>query len=179
MKTNRKSHIVIGLLIIFAGLSTTLAYFSASKEVRNIITTGSVSLEIIELDEKGEPYPSEGYFSIMPGQEITKDVKVINTGNHPIWLRVDVKKVFANKNLETKLINLNINEKDWAYQDGFFVYRKQLKPLETTESLFDTVFFSPVMGNNYKNELFSINIKAQAVQSEYNGSSINEIKSWK
>ena len=174
----KKINYILLILIVSTVYLSTLSYFTASKRVKNIITTGSVDLEIIETDEKGNPFPSSGIFNVLPASTITKDVKVKNTGLHPMWIRVAVEINFLDNTLDESVVSLNYNNQDWIYKDNYFYYNKILYPNKTTESLFDTVNFKETMGNEYKNASLIINIHADGVQSEFNGDEVTKIK-WK
>ena len=155
----------------------TIAYFTASQRVKNIITTGSVSLDIIETDEKGNTFPLEGIKGVVPGSKITKDVKIHNSGENAMWIKVSINVYFAN-DLDNSVVDLNYNEKDWVFKDGFYHYKYILEPNKLTSSIFDTVYFKDTMDNQYKREKLFIDIEAYGVQSEHNGSTFETISGW-
>lgn len=172
-----KNKLVILLLSVVA-LSGSLAYFSAKTDVENIITTGSVDVEIIELDENDDVQTEMEHDRVMPGEEIVKKVRFKNTGNNPSWLRVKVESEFENDNLSDEVVSINFNSENWEEKDGYYYYTEQLEPDSDTSQLFDTIRFSTEMGNEYQNQSMTLKVTAEAVQSEFNGDSVFEVSSW-
>lgn len=168
----KKKFIMISLLLTLFSILTfsSLAYFTSQESVRNIITTGSIELQIVELGEDGLTFPLEGVNRIMPGSKVIKNVSIKNSGKNAMWLRVKpVKNFVNNEELDTEVTILDFNMTDWIEKDGWYYYNKILNPTLLTEELFNSVEFKEVeMGNEYQNSVFTIDIIAQAVQSENN-----------
>ena len=81
VKSGMKKRMLTAALALccLAVLATgTLAYFTAEETAQNVITMGSLKMELVELDEKGEPW--EDVENIVPGMEVTKEAFVKNTG---------------------------------------------------------------------------------------------------
>ena len=171
-------------LCCLAVLATgTLAYFTAEETAQNVITMGALKMDLVELDEKGEPW--EDVENIVPGMEVTKEAFVKNTGTVDFYTRVKITKTFVpaqgeeKPELNTKLVRLDINEKYWEPgNDGFYYYKKPVAPGEETKPLFTTVTFSTEMGNEYQNVKVKIDLDAQAVQSRNNGDSATKATGW-
>ena len=186
VKSGMKKRMLTAALALccLAVLATgTLAYFTAEETAQNVITMGSLKMELVELDEKGEPW--EDVENIVPGMEVTKEAFVKNTGTVDFYTRVKITKTFVpaqgeeKPELNTKLVRLDINEKYWEPgNDGFYYYKKPVAPGEKTEPLFTTVTFSTKMGNEYQNVKVIIDLDAQAVQSRNNGESALEATGW-
>ena len=186
VKSGMKKRMLTAALALccLAVLATgTLAYFTAEETAQNVITMGSLKMELVELDEKGEPW--EDVENIVPGMEVTKEAFVKNTGTVDFYTRVKITKTFVpaqgeeKPELNTKLVRLDINEKYWEPgNDGFYYYKKPVAPGEETKPLFTTVTFSTEMGNEYQNVKVIIDLDAQAVQSRNNGESALEATGW-
>lgn len=186
VKSGMKKRMLTAALALccLAVLATgTLAYFTAEETAQNVITMGSLKMELVELDEKGEPW--EDVENIVPGMEVTKEAFVKNTGTVDFYTRVKITKTFVpaqgeeKPELNTKLVRLDINEKYWEPgNDGFYYYKKPVAPGEETKPLFTTVTFSTEMGNEYQNVKVKIDLDAQAVQSRNNGDSATKATGW-
>lgn len=184
---NKWKTLAISLLIccLAVGASTTLAYYTASEQAHNVITSGGIDIALQEYVDAGdELVPFEDVDGVMPGMEVSKIVQVENTGASEAWIRVRVDKAIRlaenveNFTPDLALLVLNIDEENWTEQDGYYYYNRALKPGETTEPLFTTVTFEPEMGNDYMNARVEITVRAQAVQSRNNGDSPMTAVGW-
>lgn len=186
VKSGMKKRMLTAALALccLAVLATgTLAYFTAEETAQNVITMGSLKMELVELNEEGKPWTNVE--NIVPGMEVTKEAFVKNTGTVDFYTRVKITKRFVNEQgdelpkLDTGLVELDLGE-DWERdEDGFYYYyKKPVAPGEKTEPLFTTVTFSTKMGNEYQNVKVIIDLDAQAVQSRNNGESALEATGW-
>ena len=185
VKSGMKKRMLTAALALccLAVLATgTLAYFTAEETAQNVITMGSLKMELVELNEDGKPW--EDVENIVPGMEVTKKAYVENNGTVYFYTRVKITKSFVNEqgeklpDLNTDLVELDLGE-DWELdEDGFYYYEESVKPGEETEPLFTTVTFSTKMGNEYQNVKVIIDLDAQAVQSRNNGESALEATGW-
>lgn len=103
MKARQKlailSVVVLALSLIAYG---TVAYFTAEGTAHNVVTMGSVKIELHDetLTEDGEirdfnavyPGGQGGKLGVMPATTHSKIVSVENTGTNPCWVRVQVQK---------------------------------------------------------------------------------------
>ena len=186
VKSGMKKRMLTAALALccLAVLATgTLAYFTAEETAKNVITMGSLKMELVELNEEGKPWTNVE--NIVPGMEVTKEAFVKNTGTVDFYTRVKITKTFVpaqgegKPELNTKLVRLDINEKYWEPgNDGFYYYKKPVAPGEETKPLFTTVTFSTEMGNEYQNVKVIIDLDAQAVQSRNNGDSATKATGW-
>jgi len=172
------------LAILTAG---TLAYFTAEERAHNVITTGSIQIELMETtdqkDAYGNPLPFENMSGIMPGERVSKIVQVKNTGANPAYVRVRVDKSIqlaggVNETADAGLISLDYNTADWAEQGGYYYYKKTLAPGAMTAPLFEHVSFSGSMDDLYQECTVDVDIRAFAVQSENNGADVFRAKGW-
>lgn len=177
---------VVAILAIFLAIlaAGTWAYFTASEQVHNVITTGSVDITLHEWADEDKTEPFEDLTGIMPGRQVTKIPEVENSGENPVFVRVKLTKAIIKAEGavegETELdkVHLDINTTDWAEQDGFYYYKKVLQPGKTTEPLFTTVTFDTEMGNQYQGSTVTVDIEAQAVQFANNGTDPLTAKGW-
>ena len=186
VKSGMKKRMLTAALALccLAVLATgTLAYFTAEETAQNVITMGSLKMELVELNEEGKPWTNVE--NIVPGMEVTKKAYVENNGSVYFYTRVMITKTFVPAQgdempeLDTDLVRLDINEKYWEPgNDGFYYYKKPVAPGEKTEPLFTTVTFSTEMGNEYQNVKVIIDLDAQAVQSRNNGDSATKATGW-
>ena len=177
--------------------SGTLAYFTAQETAHNVITSGGVAIQLIELSDNGGDGLTywRDVEGVMPGAEISKIVIVRNTGASEAWVRVKVDKtvILANKdkgNPEVMKLYNNNGDSEWIEQDGYegtfwiehdgyYYYKNPLAPGDETPALFTTVTFDAVkMDNDYQSCKAYIDVKADAVQVANNGTSALTATGW-
>ena len=163
--------------------SGTVAYFTAQETAYNVITTGTLSMRLVEEGADGKPFPKEGITGILPNMEVTKKVYVENTGDVDMYVRIALDQKIESLSdpaaqLNFEHISLDINTADWTKQGDYYYYKKALKPGEATEPLFTTVSFDAKMGNEYMNARVRIDVDAQAVQSKNNTDSPLTAAGW-
>ncbi len=174
--------IVICLTIAVSG---TLAYFTFEDTAHNVITSGGVSIEVVEkrkgTDGAEIAFPTDGIKGVMPGTEVSKIVSVKNNGNSEAWVRVKVNATIKSAKDEGELpsdvMTYEIG-KGWDEKDGYYYYQDKVPAGESTSILFDTVKFDPEMGNEYQNCRANIVISAQAVQTANNGTTVMDAQGW-
>lgn len=179
----RRRILIISLAVcVMAVLATgTVAFFTADETAYNAITTGELSMDLVEETTDGEPWPEEGISGVMPGTAVDKIAYVVNDGNVDFYARAEISMKMTDpdgKELSTQYISLDINTKDWTEKDGFYYYNYIVKPGEQTKPLFTTVTFDTAMDNPYMNARVEIDIHAQAVQSKNNGTSALDAIGW-
>ena len=165
--------------------SGTLAYFTDSVQVHNVITSGEVDIALVETTidklDGGKPTKFENVSGVMPGMTISKIAQVSNTGESEAYVRVAVQKdinLASTGEANTALISIDFNDKDWTYQDGFYYYNKALKPGELTVPLFTKVTFHESMDNLYQGSSVGIDVAAYATQVANNGNSPLTAQGW-
>ena len=193
---NLGSPIIISILLLFVTViffsAQTYAYFFDNESTgSNQIKTGSANVEILEVQN-----PDDGEVSnttplkFLPGARIHKDIKIVNSGELPIYARIKIEKTIINteNNIPDdweNLISCNFNPDDpststienyWIYLDGYYYYYNQITPSTITASLFDEIYFSEAMGNEFTNTMLEFKIICQAVQA--NGNSDNPLTAW-
>lgn len=168
----------------------TLAYYTASETAENVITSGNVGIELLEWADADrtisyeEMYPDNIVTDVMPGTDVTKVVEVKNSGDNPVWVRVSVdKQIIMDEQMDEKadtgLMTMDFDTDNWTVgNDGYYYYTKPLEAGKTTESLFAAVAFDPAMDNTYQNCKAKVEVKAYAVQTANNGTTVEEAKGW-
>ncbi len=171
--------------------SGTMAYFTSEDTAHNVITSGSVNIEVVEKTRRDDgvlvDFPEEGITGVMPGTDVSKLVSVENTGASEAWIRLWVESSI--RDTEGAALPLAIPEAgpvmtyevgaNWIQgEDGYYYYTLPVASGESTELLFDAVAFSPEMGNEYQGCTANIVIAAQAVQSANNGENVWEAQGW-
>ena len=189
----KKRHIKSKLLVLSAiavivALSAygSIAYFTVEDTARNVITAGNVKIELQEtmLTPDGENIvPFEDQIGVMPGCEVSKIVRVKNTGEQPSWIRVSVEKAIelaegVEGEVDLSLVSFDLNTKKWIERDSFFYYTEVLEPGQTTEPLFTSVAFSKTMSNLYQDGHAILTVCAYGVQTVHNGNAVLEAAGW-
>lgn len=181
-RVKRRIALIAAVMCIIAVVATgTLAYFTAEETAYNVITTGVLSMDLVEETTGGKPFPEEGVSGVMPGEAIDKIVYVVNDGGVDMYVRIAIDKEITGENgreLNFENITLDINTAKWTEKDGFYYYNSVLEPGEQTEPLFTAVTFGAELGNEYMNARVQIDVNAQAVQSRNNGGNALEATGW-
>ena len=190
MKKKMALAAVIILLLSVAGYGT-YAYLTASTTAKNVITAGTVKIELTEVSDELEVSKSLGsdepYAYVMPNTEKPGHVVVKNIGGNDCYVRVKLVPAISSAtetSLKTDKIGLVLNTDDWVKDDdNYWRYTKKLASGESTSNLLTSVLFDKSMGNEYQNSVIHISISAQAVQAAHNDynpetGSVNDIQGW-
>ncbi|MBQ2888470.1 MAG: hypothetical protein IJE29_06080 [Firmicutes bacterium] len=198
--------LVAAVLSLTAAVSGTLAYFNDSVTAHNVITTGGVSIELIEntKNDNGAAiiWPKQGLNGIMPGTSASKIVSVRNNGQADAWIRVGVDIAISesgdpitNPTIKCLPLTITVDGRDvdvvsysvdgdkWLRGgDGYYYYKTPVAANSSTENLFEEVIFAKEMGNEYQNCTVYIDVTAQAVQAANNaipeGGDVTGVQGW-
>lgn len=188
----KKKVLFIAAILICLSLITggTLAYYTTSDAARNVITSGSVEINVVEqqlVNGTLQSYPNQP-IQVMPAATVSKIVSVQSTGQ-AAWIRANYTLTVydaAGKEMEipadelAKVIVINTDTTNWTLKDGWWYYGTALKNGETTTPLFESVTFSgPNMDNKYQGSTVEINVIAEAVQKANNGDTVEEALGWR
>ena len=177
---------VVAICLSLLAYSTS-AYFTTEKTATNVITSGNIDIQLQETAmQNGEEVlfeQSQEKINVMPSQTVSKIVRVENTGTNAAYVRISVSKSIAlaegvHGTPDVDLLKLDFDSENWTAKDGYYYYNRPLAPGELTEPLFNSVTFSPSMGNMYQNSTAIIEVKAQATQVKNNGASVFEAAGW-
>ena len=181
----RRNTVLVAALALIVALAAygTVAMFSGEAHVTNVITTGSVDIDLIETNKDGEPWTSEDGKNVMPGTSVVKKVEVKNIGESPAWVRVQVETTITDPNkkpLDAGVVSFDFDETKWIDgKDGYYYYSDPLAPNTTTLApLFTNVIFDKDMNNDYQGCDVAVDVSVGAVQVKNNGETVQEATGW-
>lgn len=187
MRSHAKKKIAaLALIAICAAIAThsTLAYMSYEGKAQNVITAGSIKIDLKESSLKGGvSVPFEDVVDVMPGEDVSKIVEVENVGSSPAWIRIKLDKNFTltedkDGTPDPDLVELDIDTENWTEKDGFYYYNNPLAPGEKTKPLFTKVTFSHEISNLYQYSKMTVAVTAQATQQKNNGNTAADALGW-
>lgn len=183
---------VCALAVLAVG--STFAFFTSKDNAGNTFTMGNVKIALTETtDRTGDDiYTAEVkddnkgiiYGNVLPNTEISKKPIVTNTGANDAWIRVQLNVISTSENetmqaniaaLKQAIIDDMVAHYSWAVKaddDGYIYYTSVLAPEEVAK-LFETVSIPKTWGNEAADANFTIEISAQAVQADNNGTTWN------
>lgn len=187
-----KKKIAIGAVLVLCLsmlIYSTIAYFNTADTARNVITAGDIKIELQEtaINNDGDEIlfeQSQERFDVMPGQDVSKIVRVKNTGSNPAYIRIQVQKAIAlaadaQGDVDLDLISLDFDSEKWTLgNDGYYYYNEPLAPGETTAALFKNVKFDTKMGNMYQGSTATIKVTAEATQVKNNCDTVFDAAGW-
>jgi predicted ribosomally synthesized peptide with SipW-like signal peptide len=168
----------VAVLALSLAAYGTLAYLTGSATAQNVITSGSVEIELLDQTASNAKisFPTEG-LKVMPGTTVSKEVSVKNLSSE-CWVRVKLVKTIKLENQEALQsewdpVTLNLNKGDGANQwtdagGGYYYYNSPLAVGAETSKLFTTATFDKGMGNEFQNASLAIQVYAEAVQTANN-----------
>lgn len=166
---------LIGILVIAIIGGSSMAQVTKRAETENIISSGEITVKLLNKMKSGDDMP-ELITHIVPGDTLDNVVSVKNTCQYDEYIRISLDKVIyetaeENAVLDDSKATFLLNEEDWTYneKDGYYYYNEVLKAGETSEALYDGIFLSYSMGNEYKLAVMDVEITVEAVQSVNNG----------
>ncbi|MGU8452852.1 SipW-dependent biofilm matrix protein BsaA [Clostridium perfringens] len=184
---------IAGVLAV-GSIGGSLAWFTSSDSVTNPFSTASTDNPSdpnsgIKIDEKFDENKAKNR---LPGDEVTKQVNVINKATYDQLIRVKIKKVWKDakgeekSDLDTKNIILNFEknltdsnkpeEGKWIEgSDGYYYYNGIVNPKGQTANLLESVTLSKDTTNEFKGLKFDVVVDSEGVQAA-NGA-VND--SWK
>ncbi|MDK0655119.1 SipW-dependent biofilm matrix protein BsaA [Clostridium perfringens] len=173
---------IAGVLAV-GSIGGSLAWFTSSDSVTNPFTTASTDNPSdpnsgIKIHEKFDENKAKNR---LPGDEVTKQVNVINTATYDQLIRVKIKKVWKDakgnekSDLDTKNINLNFEknltdsnkpeEGKWIEgSDGYYYYNGIVNPDGQTANLLESVTLSKDITNEFKGLKFDVIVDSEGVQ---------------
>lgn len=187
LKKSMISTVVLLVITVIIFSAQTYAYFSESvASDRSRIAAGNLDVELIKTQNGVQTDHAVTPVNILPATSIKQGISVQNAGNLPVYVRIKIEKTILQSENEMpvgweSLILCNfdlddestpdISEGSWRYLDGYYYYIVDIAPGSTTAPLFDTIIFSPKMGNEFKNSKIQFKVVCQSVQSTNNSDS--------
>lgn len=167
---NKKPLIALIVLLLIAGVGVTFAYFTSSKTIANIFKIGGDYSTTIE-----ENFTPENDW--LPGEEVTKEVFVTNTGNISIVARVKYQEVWDkgldgnmpnDPNTRVAIINFVENSEWVLHTDGYYYYNKVIPKGTKTSSFIESVTLNPDLDLNstYIDATYTLNITVDTIQAD-------------
>ena len=169
-KIKQRLFVLSFLAMVFIFLTQgTLAYYTTVGKATNVVTSGDIELLIHETTDQGTEFPKEGVY-VLPGDIVSKEVKVENVCTHPFYLRVKVVYGIDSQELSAEeCFRLNIDEENWQLIDGWYYYKGTVEPGMTTPNVFSKVeIVGNKVDNAYLGKTLGLTVVAHAVQSENN-----------
>ena len=166
---NKKPLIALFALLLIAGIGVTFAYFTSSKAFENVFKINKDYEATIE--EKFTPEQDW-----LPGEEVSKEVFVTNTGSIDLVARVKYEEVWSGSltgfmpdgTTRVALINFADNN-DWVlHTDGYYYYNKVIAPETKTTSFIKSVTLNPnlELTSDYIDAEYTLNITVETIQSD-------------
>ena len=166
----------------------TYAYFWDNSEVEdNRIIAGHLNVEFLEVRNTEDTNTVTTPIQFMPGTRVEKNVTILNSGNLPLYVRIKIEKTIINSEDEMpvgweELISCNINpdgsSEKWIYHDGYYYYHTKIEPNSVTSALFDEIYFSERIGNEFAGKRVEFKVICEATQSNGNTSSPLTASGW-
>ena len=169
------------LLAALICVGATLAWLSREARTTNVVTIGDVSIELAEPQFDELTDGTKHISDVVPGQTVTKDPTVTNTGSHPVYVRATVTiggTYFDGMTDEEKTQYQAELENGLHVMDGWVkspvdnkYYYQNILAADGEEGsssmIFDKVTIPSTWGNELVGKDIIIDIQAEAIQSEY------------
>jgi predicted ribosomally synthesized peptide with SipW-like signal peptide len=184
-KKSLASTVAFAVLTIVLFSAQTYAYFTSTvKNDNNKIASGILDVSLIEMTDPGTgEIEYVNPVEIMPATSVSKIVKVKNSGDLPVFIRMKIDKSI-NKPENTlpadweALISCDIDTDVWTYKDGYYYYNEALESGSVTIPLFKNVYFSADMGNEFTNSQILFTVRCEATQRNGNGEDPLAAQGW-
>lgn len=177
---------LIALSLIAGG---TFAFFTVEDTARNVVTSGGVSVTLLEqrrVEAGLEPYPNAP-IAVMPSTTVSKIVSVRGE-DEAAWVRARYTVTIYDAHGEPmplppeeieRVVVIEPDGKAWSWRDGWWYCAEAVTRGEETAPLFETVTFSGEnMGNEFQSATVTVDVQIQAVQRANNGGSVLEAAGW-
>ena len=185
----KKLTLIVTCVALVAAIAVggTLAWFTDSKDVTNTVTFGNVKIDLTE-PQFSQNNPNNTISNVAPGQTITKDPTIKNTGNNPCWIRVRIDATLDGKPVDLAFKNdvANDSNNDKVYTDmekgnwekrtdGYFYWKSRLDSNGELKVFNEATIPGKWDNDTAKGEL-KITVKAEALQATNNGNAYQEAK---
>ncbi len=183
---------LLGLLAALAGAAVSRAYLFTVRQAtaENVITFGSLQMRLRETDEKGADVTGDPtlHLSFIPSQEVTRVITVENVCQEGMFLRMRLS--ISGTSAGGEEFTLSDAEAEYAANtsggwlaggDGWYYYEEVLTPGAVTGSLLRDdllLFHTDEIIRTHPNELLTLSVEVQAVQSKHNGTDVRAAQGW-
>ncbi len=173
---NKKPLIALIVLLLIGVVGVTFAYFTTDETIENVFKIGgSYSSDLQETFKQENDW--------LPGEEVEKIVKVQNTGQVGMVVRIKYTEVWeaaeAGVTLDGNLsgtgtpraVQINFdNTSDWVKQGEWYYYKNVLEPNDITTAFIKSVELNSALDltadAKYLNATYKLNINAQTIQAD-------------
>lgn len=169
MQMKKKIAIVVSVvaLVALAAIGATLAWFTDSKDVTNVVTMGNVQIKLEE-PQFTAAHADNTITDVVPNQSIVKDPTITNTGKNDAYVRVQVAYTgLTDEQIAQLEAGLHIDGDLWVKSGDYYYYQGNdgvLAAGSAAVQVFDKVVIPYQWGNEMVNKTFEINVSAQAIQ---------------
>ncbi len=177
-----RTSLILGAIALLA-MGGTVAYFVTSETAHNIVSTSGVKIALNELDGPAGSKPFHYLENITAGETYSKIPYIENIDTEPVWVRAKISLIqTTGDGTETPVTNFsslmtlqNLGT-HWLLNsdDGFYYYDSALSTGERTESIFQSVKFADVIGDEYQLSTYTLTVTAEATQVKHNGTSAQD-----
>lgn len=182
--TGKKYIYICILLLLMMGLFSSLAFNTESITTDNIITFGSLRLQLINntMDAAGSEVAVEYEKEKLETSNVSRIIKVKNVCENSMFVRVKVD--LKGKDSQTlfdaaSYVQCNFSDNRWEKRDEWYYYLDTLEPDEVTSNLLDGLVFDlDKLTSDHAGSTIVFEVSAEAVQSEYNGENALEAEGW-
>lgn len=154
------------------GVGATLAYFTDTEAVTNVVTMGHVDITLTEPSfDKADGTQDNIISNVMPNTEIPKDPTVtVSTGSENAYVRVkldiEATEVEGVEDEEALVLGLlDLDTENWFFSDGYYYYQSVMEEGDTA-TLFTKVTIPEDWGNEFAKFGFDITVSAEAIQAD-------------
>lgn len=171
----------LALLLITLVYQGTMAVMQESTNVNSKMSAAKLGVAIVQNDAFGKDAEKEVTFDkVMPGATVEHDLKVENTKDKDVYIRVTLTKYWVDEkgkkqtSADAALINTLSNWTDWIVVDDaensnnevmYFYYKKPVKANEATTSFLRQVQCSTKIEDNiYAKYSIKLDVDVEAVQ---------------
>ena len=178
--------IIIPALLLLAAVSFSLAFCIKEGWTEDRFTYGGAELRIVEntLSDGVEiPFAQNSPVPVSAG-EYSRIVRVKNTGEHPVYVRASLSFAAAdsagqNTAVPEGFVSLDINTDSWKKSGDWYYYESAaVAANEETEELLTKIIFDNTVPGSIAGGTVTVHIRAEAVQSENNGSTVWQAEGW-
>lgn len=188
MKKRKIFALVASVILVAAvGIGATLAYFTDSTTIENVVTMGHVDIDLTE-PEYEKISVDRVITNIVPGQTITKDPTVtVLEGSLDAFIRVMVEfdgelvGILAKNNQDDTLSEeekqaaavktlracLNVDDDEWYFNStsGYYYLKNKVEAKQSV-TLFDEVTIPVTWDNTVAGQSLNISVTAEAIQAD-------------